>query len=233
MSKSEIVRYRGALSCRDCAQAQEPIKQFNGRPFFLLAAIGTLVGLFVVTVTAVQALSFVPMQIDLYFPHMTFYFGGMAIALVLQGLGVYALNRSHIYALGIIGALTAFVSAIAQVIAIWDLVANGPYYMIGTNTFTKGFGYYSYSAVTYTLFSLAVGLGILLLIGRTNLDKTSLVAGAMYLVGGSLGAYGFLWPPMGFLHILMYAAAFMFFYTWKDIIEQKPVETLDYKPVSE
>ena len=231
LSKSEMVRYRGAISCKDCAKSQEPVKDFKERPFFLLASIGTLIGLFVVTVTVAQVFSFVPMQIDLYIPNMTFYFGGLAIALILQGFGVYALNRSQIQSVGILGALTAFVSAIAQIIAIWDLAIDGPYYVIGSTTFTKGFGYYSYTTVTYTLFSLAVGIGILLLIGNVKLDNTSVVAGAMYLVGGSIGAFGYVWPPMGVLHIFMYVAAFVFFFTRKEIVEKDPVESLDYKSV--
>jgi hypothetical protein len=231
--KSEMVRYRGALSCKTCAYSQEPVEDFNERPFFLIASIGTLIGLFVVTVTVVEAFNFTPMQVDFYTPDMGFYFGGMAIALVLQGFGVYALNRSGILAIAIIGALAAFVSAIAQIVALWDLMTNGPYYVISDVTLRKGFGYYSYTTTTYIIFSFAVGLGILLLMAQAKLDNTSIAAGALYLIGGTLGIFGYLWPPVGFLHILMYVVAFMFFFTRKNIIEKEPIETLDYKTIRE
>jgi hypothetical protein len=171
------------------------------------------------------------MQFDFYIPQMMFYFSGISIALFLQSFGVYALNRTHLHSVAIITALATFVAGIAQVVAIWDLVTNGPYYFINTVRYTKGFLYYSYTTATYALFSVAVGLGILFLLTRTKLDNTSIAAGALYLVGGSLGVFGFLWPPVGFLHILMYVVAFLFFFTRKEMTEKEPVETLDYKAI--
>lgn len=232
LSKTESVRYRGALSCNECAQAQEPFKDFRERPFFILGAFGTLIGLFVVTLTVLQALTYILLMWS-YAPPLIFYFGGLAVALVLQGFGVYALNQSEIPIAGKIGALVAFVSAFAQSVAIWDLIVDGPFYIIDNQTFTKGFGYYPFTVVSYTLFSLIVGLGILLQIGRTRIDNTTIVAGSMYLVGGSIGAFSYSWPPVGFLHIFMYAAAFFFFFTKKEFIEKDPIETLDYKTVNE
>lgn len=233
LSKDEMVRYRGALACRDCALAQKPIEDFNERPFFLLAAIGTLVGLFVVIISAIEALTFVPMQFDFYIPHMAFYFGGMAIALLLQSFGVYALNRAEIHSVAIITALATIIASIAQAVALLDLVMNGPYYIFESITYTKGFMYYSYTTVSYSLFTIAVGLAILFEFTRAKLDNTSIAAGGLYLMGGSLGAFGYLWPPLGFLHILMYIVAFLFFFTRKDIVEEEPIETLDYRAINE
>jgi hypothetical protein len=233
LSKDEIVRYRGALSCKTCAQAQEPVKDFNERPFFLLAALGTLIGLFVVTVSVIDALSFYPMQFDFYVPQLGFYFSGIFFALILQGFGVYALNRTDLHSVAIITSLATVIAAVAQIVAIWDLATNGPYYVFNSVTYTKGFVYYSYATAAYTLFAIAVGLGILFMLTKTKLENTSIAAGGLYLVGGSLGVFGFLWPPFGFLHILMYAVAFVFFFTRKEIVEKEPIETLDYKTVEE
>jgi len=231
LSKAEMVRYRGALACRTCAQAQEPVKDFKEQPFFLLAALGTLIGLIVVTVSVIEALKFVPMQFDFYIPQMMFYFSGISIALFLQAFGVYALNRANLHSVAIITTLATLLAGIAQIAAIWDLVTNGPYYFINSVRFTKGFLYYSYTTAAYALFSIAVGLGILFLLTMVRLDNTSIAAGGLYLVGGSVGVFGFLWPPFGFLHILMYSVAFIFFFTRKESIEKQPIETLDYKTI--
>ncbi len=233
LGKEDIVRYEGALAHRTCALSQEQVKDFKERPFFLLAALGTLIGLFVVTISVIEALTFTPMQFDFYIPHMTFYFSGISIALILQGFGVYALNRTYLYSVAIITALVTFVAGFVQILAVLDLVTNGPFYVFDNISYVKGFTYYSYTSVAYVLFSIAVGLGILLLLSRIKLDNTSIAAGVLYLVGGSLGVFGYLLPPFGFLHIMMYAVAFLFFFTRKEIVEMEPIETLDYKHLND
>ena len=233
LSKSDAVRYRGAISCRECALAQEPFKDFKEKPFFLLASVGAIIGLFVVTMTVLHALIFAPMEMGFYVPPMMFYFSGIAIALVLQSFGIYALNRSYIYTASVVGVLVTVASALAQVLAIFDLIVDGPYYVIDSQVFAKGFGYFSYVTISYTLFSFAVGLGILLHIGRTRIDNVTVLTGAMFLLGGSLGSFSYIWPPVGFLHIIMYAVAFLFFFTKEELLEEEPIETLDYKVVKD
>jgi len=231
LDKSNAMRYQGAIACSECILAQKHQEDFKERPFFISGSLGALVGLFVVTIGVLYALVFIPTQMDLYIPPLMFYFCGMAISVLFQGFGFYALNREHIHAVGVACLITALASVVTQIIAILDLILNGPIYEIEGVIYTKGFGYYSSTVSTYSLFTIAVGLGAILYFGRTKEENVTIVLGAIYLIGGSMGSFAFLWPPVGFIHIFMYIVAILFFITRTEIVVRGPVETIDYQAV--
>ena len=231
LDASTAMRYQGAIACNECILAQKPKGSFEERPFFIIGALGALIGLFEVTIGVLYALVFTPVMFDFYIPPMTFYYCGMTVSVLLQGLGFYALNRELIPAASIACLLTALVSVITQILAIWDLIIGGPYYEIEGMILTKGFGYYSLTVTMYALFTLTVGLSIILYVGQTKIENVTVAASGMYLIGASFGSLGFLWPPVGFIHVLMYIAAILFFFTRTDIVMKGPVETLDYQIV--
>jgi hypothetical protein len=231
LDKSNAMRYQGAIACKECILAQKPQEDFKERPFFIIGALGAVVGLFEVTIAVFSALSFTPLQGDLYIPLLMFYFGGMTFAVLFQGIGFYGLNCEYIPIAGIACILTALASAVTQIAAIWDLIVAGPYYEIEGEIYTKGFGYYSLAISMYALFTLVVGLSVILYIGQTKLENVILVTGVMYLIGGFIGSLGALWPPVGFLHIFMYIIATLFFFTRTELVTRGPIETLGYQTV--
>lgn len=228
LEKSEIVRYKGALSCRSCAESQEPVHDLREGPLFKLAGIGSLIGLFVVMYAMVHLLRFVPLYAEDYVPPLEIYFTGMIICVGLQSLGFFALNKTYNQAAAIIVSVLGILTVITYTYGLLDIVGNGYYYVVDEFTFVKSYTYYPAIYTTYSLFTLAAGLAVLLFVSNTRTENISMLCAVLYLVIGSVGAFGYISPPVGFIHILLYAAAFGFFVTRKEILEEEPVKTIDY-----
>jgi phosphotransferase system glucose/maltose/N-acetylglucosamine-specific IIC component len=95
----------------------------------------------------------------------------------------------------------------------------------------KGYVYYGWAVILYILFLGVAGIGIMLYVGRTKIQNTTVAAVGLYLLMAGLVPFGYTMPPVGFVHALLYAVAFVFFFTREDTVEREPVETLDYSNV--
>ncbi|MHA1138524.1 MAG: ATP synthase subunit I [Candidatus Thorarchaeota archaeon] len=151
LERSKMVRYRGAISCRECAEKQKQKAGSNPiiRPFFYLAGIGCLIGMlnFIYFTFDVYLYS----QIDpaSYIQPLGLFFGGMVVTIALMAMGLYAINRVHLYISSIVGVLTGIVAAASSVLAVYDFVTAGPYYVIEMVTYTKTISYYPTALVMY------------------------------------------------------------------------------------
>ncbi|MHA1634667.1 MAG: ATP synthase subunit I [Candidatus Thorarchaeota archaeon] len=151
LERSKMVRYRGAISCRECAEKQKQKAGSNPiiRPFFYLAGIGCLIGMlnFIYFTFDVYLYS----QIDpaSYIQPLGLFFGGMVVTIALMAMGLYAINRVHLYIASIVGVLTGIVAAASSVLAVYDFVTAGPYYVIEMVTYTKTISYYPTALVMY------------------------------------------------------------------------------------
>lgn len=230
LSKEETVRYRGAISCRECALSQKQVRHQVARPFFLLASIGCIIGLLTVEFNMVYDLMYRQVLLFMYSPPLPLYFAGLSIAVILQSLGFYAINRPINRNVGIEVAVIGLVTALLQIASVMDIIVNGPFVMIEEVLYPKDFtNYFSTTHLVYSLFMLAAGLSILVEIGRTRIQNIAIAAGALYLASGATLASVYIWPSIGFIHILMYVVAFVFFITQRDTPEEKPITTLGYE----
>lgn len=230
LDKDTMVRYRGALACRNCAKEKGPTRQFNERPFYILAAIGCIVAIPTILYTVMHGLILGPLP-GTYSPPMAVYFGGFVISIPFQALGFLALNKTELPKVAILTTILSLGLMAIQAWSLYDFVVNGPTYLVETTVHPKDFTYYSLATVTYTLFMATAAGAILIGYGRTNLNNPAVAAGGMYLLGSGTNLFIQILPTVGFFHVFIYAVAFVFFMTRQDVREPDSIASVDYKPM--
>ncbi len=230
LSGEQIVRYRGAISCRECALSQEQTPRLRARPVFLLASIGCIIGLLTVEFNMLYDLMYRQVLLSSYIPPLPAYLAGLSIAVILQSFGFYAFNKPFNKRVGIMVASVGFITALLQIFSVMEIIVNGPFIVTEETLYPKDFtNYFSTTHLVYSLFVLVAGLSIVVEIGRTKIQNIAIAAGVLYIASGVMGASAYIWLPVGLLHILMYATAFVFFITRKEAPEEQPITTLEYE----
>ena len=164
-----------------------------------------------------------------YIPPLPLYFAGLSIAVILQSLGFYVINRPINKNIGIVVVIVGLVTALLEIFSVMDIIVNGQFVMIEDVIYPKDFtNYFSTAHLAYSLFVLVAGLSILVEIGRTRIQNIAIAAGALYLVSGATAASAYIWPVVAFTHVLLYAVAFVYFVTRRVTPEEKPITTLGY-----
>jgi hypothetical protein len=142
LERSEMVRYRGAISCRDCAEKQEPVSNPILRPFVYFAGIGCLIGMlnfiFFTGNYTLYALVYPASYIQPLGP----FFAGLTVTVILLAVGLYAINRVYFYIGSLISVLFGILAAASSAFALYDFIVAGPYYEIEGTIHTKTIGYY-------------------------------------------------------------------------------------------
>lgn len=230
LEKHEIIRYKGALACRDCAHEKGPTKQFNERPFYIIAGLGCIIPIPAILYTVMHGLMFAPLP-GLYSPPLAVYFGAFVISIPLQALGLFALNKTELPRVAILTTVIAIVLTIIQAQALYDFVVLGPTYLGESVILAKDFVYYSLAMVTYTLFMVTAGGAILFGLGRTRLDNPAIAAAGMYILGSGTNLFHQLIPAVGFVHVFIYAVAFVFFMTRENVKEPDAIASVGYQPM--
>lgn len=231
VSPEDAVRYRGALAHRECALAQEPVKEFKETPFYMLAAVGCLIGLVAALYITLHALQYAYLGPSAYLPPLVLYLTAFMLSIPLQSLGLLALNRVELQEVGVLSLAIGIVSTGVFGASLYDRLVTGPYFLLEEMILPKGYTYYGWAVILYILFLGVAGIGIMLYVGRTKIQNTTVAAVGLYLLMAGLVPFGYTMPPVGFVHALLYAAAFVFFFTREDTVEREPVETLDYSNI--
>ncbi len=233
ISAKEAVRYSGALSCNDCAMKQEPVRQFNERPYYIAAAIGCLLGVLAMAYATVHAALYAQVGLSYYYPPLDLYFISLIVAVPLQSLGLYALNHSEPKRASLLFPVLGLFACIVFGLSLADFLIAGPSYVTEghIDVFAKGYSYYPSVGTVLVLFYLGAGCSILLETGRSKIEYRSVAAGGLYLLASGLLLFPLALPPVGFIHSTMYFTALLFFSTKRDVREPQPLETLGYTPV--
>jgi hypothetical protein len=229
LEKSEIVRYRGAISCRDCAKEHGPTKQFNERPFYIIAGLGCIIPIPAILYMVIHGLMFAPLP-GPYAPPLTIYFTALIISIPMQAVGLYALNWVELPRAAILTTVLSFVIMLIQTASLYDFIL-GPTYVVESIAFPKDYLYYSLATTTYTFFMATAGVAILLGLGRTRLDNPAAAAAAMYILGSGTNLFQQILPTVGFVHVFIYAVAFVFFMTREDVNEPESISSVGYHPM--
>lgn len=232
MSPAEAVRYRGALSCKDCALSQKPVKEFNETPYYSLASFGCLVGLIATLYAMLHALQYAHQGPSIYVPPLVIYLGALFISVPLQSLGLLALNRVDLPKVAAVSFIVGILATAILVASLYDWLTTGPYYLVEEVVLIKDYYYYGWANFMYVLFIFTAGAGILLYVGRISIENSAIATAGLYFLAGGLNPFGYVLPPVGPVHSLLYAVAFIFFFTRKEVNERQPVETLDYRTVA-
>ena len=226
LERSEMVRYRGAISCRECAEKQEPSSNPIIRPFVYLAAFGCLIGMLNFIYFTFHVLLFSQIDPATYIQPLVPFFGGMVVILVLIAMGLYAINRVHLYVASIIGMLTALLAAALSAWALYDFATAGPYFILETVTYTKTLNYYPTVLAFYSLFALVAALAILMHMTNIKTEYVSVVAAALFLISATMIMSNWTLIISGFLNVLTYAVAFGFFVTRRRVYEEDAIQHL-------
>ncbi|MHA1768309.1 MAG: hypothetical protein ACTSV3_00450 [Candidatus Thorarchaeota archaeon] len=229
ISADEAVRYRGALACRECALAQEKTKQFNERPYSILAGIGCVIVIPTILLMTMHGLMYAPTPG--YVPPLMIFLGGFAISLPLQAAGLFALNRVELPRVAIITVIVALLTTVSMALAVYDLAANGPTYVVESIVYVKQLTYYSDTMGLYILFCLVAAIGVLLGYSRTRMDNPAIAAGGGYLIASGINIFHPVLPTVGFVHVAIYAILFVFFMTREDIVDPEARTTVAYEPL--
>jgi len=224
LDRSEMVRYRGAISCKDCADKQKSDQIPNLQVYNYFAALGCLVGIFSFIYFSfhVQLYSLI-YQVSYIQPLLPF-FSGLLVTVSLISLGLYAINRVQLFAASVVGLLMGILAAATSAFSIFDLVTNGPYYIVETTTYIKTIDYYPMILVTYSLFAITVALAILLHMANTRTEYTSIASAALFLLSSAIVMPILSWIVVGTLNALAFAVAFAFFLTRRPMYEEAPIQ---------
>ncbi|MCJ7817534.1 MAG: hypothetical protein MUP60_01680, partial [Candidatus Thorarchaeota archaeon] len=120
-----MIRYRGAISCMDCAQKQKQGSKLTSKPFFYLAGIGCLIGIVNFIYFTFHGLIFLLGNETSYIQPLAI-FAGMTITLCLISFGLYMITRDNLRIAGIIGMLTALLAASTTALALSGRNCNSP-----------------------------------------------------------------------------------------------------------
>ena len=99
LEQHEMVRFKGAISCRECAEKQKPLSNPIAKPFLYLAGVGCLVGMVNFLYFTIHGYLLTPIYLSAYIQPLVPYYSGMIITLVLFSLGLYYINRIHLHLL--------------------------------------------------------------------------------------------------------------------------------------
>jgi hypothetical protein len=226
LRKSEMVRYRGSIACRECAEKQRDAAILNSTTFYYLAAIGCLVALINFIYFTFHGLVFLPLSGPSYVQPLVPYFLAMTVALILISFGLFAISRENLPFAGIIGVLVSLLAAAMSAISLHDFVTNGLTYILDSVTYTKTLNYYSTTLATYSLFCLIAGIVILLHITDYKTENTSIVSASFFLISAFVAMTTWTWIYAGFIHAFTYAVTFAFFITREKKSGQYPIESL-------
>lgn len=226
LEQNEMVRYKGVISCRECAEKQKPLSNMMSKPFLYLAGIGCLVGMVNFLYFTIHGYLFAHIYGSAYIQPLVPYFTGMIIALVLISPGLYVINRVHLHVAGIIGMLAALAAASTSALALIDFVTTGPYFIVESITYTKTLTFYPDAIATYTIFGFVAGLSILLHMANIKTENIPLASAALFLLSSALVMTSWTLLYASFIHILTYAVTFVFFVTRKQIFEEEPIKPL-------
>ncbi|TFG31618.1 hypothetical protein EU528_05750 [Candidatus Thorarchaeota archaeon] len=223
LDRSEIVRYRGAISCRECADKQKPTSSPMMKPFVYLAGIGCLIGMLNFLLFALHGLLYASIN---YIQPLGAFFAGMVVTLVTISFGLYAINQVNFHIASIIGMLTALLTAIFSALAAIDFVANGPYFVIEEITYTKTLNYYPTALATISLFCIVAAISILMHISNTKTENVSLASAGMLFVSAGVAMSSWTWLVAGFITAITFALTFAFFVSRKRIFQEEDIQPL-------
>jgi hypothetical protein len=226
LERSEMVRYRGAISCRKCAEEMESKSKPVIKPFIYVAGIGCLVGMVTFIYFTLDVLLYSQISPESYIQPLVPFFTGLTIAMVLVSFGLYAINRVELYQASIISVLVGILTAIPSVIALFDFLTTGPYYVIEEITYTKTLNYYPTVIAAYSLFAIVTALAILLHLTNTKTEIVSIASAALFLVSASVVMSNWTWIIAGFLNTLTYAVAFGFFVSRRVTYDEELIQPL-------
>lgn len=226
LDRSEMVRFRGAISCRECAKKQKPSSNPILKPFFYLAGFGCLIGMVTSIYFSFHVHFFANINPESYIQPIVELFGGMAVTIALMSLGLYAINRLHLFAASIVGLLMGTITAICNALAVYDFVVDGPYYVTETGIHTKTISYYPIPIVLISLFAIIAASSILLHMTNIRTEYVSLIAAGLLLFSSILVIPIMSWIVTGTLNALVYAAVFIFFMTRRRIYAEADIQSL-------
>ncbi len=226
LEQHEMVRFRGAITCRECAEKQKPLSNPTTKPFLYLAGVGCLVGMVNFLYFTIHGYLFAHSSGSAYIQPLVAYYAGMTITLVLFSLGLYAINRIHLKIAAVIGMLTALFASAISALSLIDLVTTGPYYIVESITYTRDITYYPNVIAAYSLFGLVAGLSILLHMANIKTENIPLASAGLFLISAALVMTSWAVLYASFIHVLAYAVTFVFFVTRKQIFEEEPIKPL-------
>ena len=225
LESSEMVRFRGAISCRDCAEKQKKGSKLPSTPFFYLAGIGCLIGIVNFVYFTFHGLIYLPGNVTSYIHPLTSYFAGMTMTLVLISFGLYMITRDNLRIAGFIGMLTALLAASTSALALFDFTAMGPYFVVESITYTKTLNYYPTALTTYSLFALVAAIVILLHMTDFKTENVSIASAGFFFISASVAMTAWTWYLAGLIHAFTYALTFAFFVTRERLIEEEPIQS--------
>lgn len=226
LDRSEMVRYRGAISCRECAAEQESKPKPILRPFFYIAAIGSLVGMLTFIYFTFHVLRFAIIYPTSYIQPLVPFFGGMTVSTALISLGLFAINRVHLFAASIVSVVIGAIATISSALAVYDFITAGPYYIIETVTYTKTISYYPTAIATYSLFAIVAALAILLHMANIRTEYLSIASAGLLLLSSAIVISIYTSIVAGMLNTLVFAVLFVFFMTRRRVYEEDPIQPL-------
>ncbi|TFG98272.1 hypothetical protein E4H12_06585 [Candidatus Thorarchaeota archaeon] len=226
LQKHEMIRYRGAISCMDCAEKQKQGSKLTSKPFFYLAGIGCLIGIVNFIYFTFHGLIFLPGNETSYIQPLASYFAGMTITLGLISFGLYMITRENLRIAGIIGMLTALLAASTTALALFDFATMGPYFVLDSITYTKTLNYYPTTLATYSLFGLVAAIVILLHMSDFKTENVSIASASFFLLSASIVMTTWTWYLVGLIHAFTYVLTFAFFVTRERPFEEEPIQLL-------
>ena len=226
LEKHEMVRYKGAISCRECAEKQKPLSDPITKPFLYLAGVGCLVGIVTFLYFTIHGYLFAPIYESAYIQPLVLYYIGMTITLVLFSLGLYAINRVHLHVAGIIGSLTSLFAASISALSLIDFVTTGPYYIVESTIYIKSITFYPSAIAAYTVFGFVAGLSILLHMANIKTENIPIASAGLFLLSSALVMTSWTLIYASSIHVLTFAITFVFFVTRKQIYEEEPIKPL-------
>jgi len=226
LERSEIVRYRGAISCRECAEKKSTQSKPMIKPFVYLAGIGCLIGMLTFIYFTLDVTLYSQVFSESYIQPLVPFYAGMTATIVLVSLGLYAINRVHLFQASIVGVLMGILAASSSAMALYDFVTLGPYFVIEEITFTKTIYYYPTVLATYSLFVIVAALSILLHMANIKTETVSIASVALFLLSASIVMSIWTWIIAGALNTLTYAVAFGFFVSRKSVYDEEPIQPL-------
>lgn len=221
--RREMVRFRGAIACKECAEKQEPTSSSAMKPFVYLAGIGSFIGMLTFMLFTLRGLLFASLD---YIEPVDLFFTGMMTTFVAIAFGLYAINRIHFHIASIIGMVTALIAAIFSGLAVLDFVTNGPYFVVEEITYTKTIYYYPATLPTFTIFFVVVALSILMHMTNTKTEYVSIASAGMMFVSAGMALFSWGWFLPGFVTAFAFALTFVFFVSRKRIFEEEDIQPL-------
>lgn len=226
LERSEMVRYRGAISCKECAEKKNSGSKPISKTFFYLAGIGSLIGMVTFIFFSFNVHLFSLINPESYIQPVVPFFGGMLITIALISLGLYAINRIHLFVASIVSVLTCVIAAVSSALAVFDFVVDGPYYAVEAVIYIKTVTYYSMTLGTFSLFTIVAGLAILLHMANIRTEYLSIASASLFLLASIFIVPILGWLVTGIVNAIVYTVAFAFFMTRRRVYEEEPIQPL-------